>query len=84
MFLVSNIPGNCANIFRYLILPLTIWGMKEPDYVMKIMATGGALVSENHTAEADLCGRADPGELCPAALWCVCVRAVLVREYFCS
>ncbi len=24
-----------------------IWGMKEPDYVMKIMATGGALISND-------------------------------------
>ncbi len=23
-----------------------IWGMKETDYVMKIMATGGALISD--------------------------------------
>ncbi len=25
-----------------------LWGMKEPDYVMKIMATGGALVSDDN------------------------------------
>ncbi|KAL7549033.1 hypothetical protein ACHAWF_012294, partial [Thalassiosira exigua] len=24
----------------------TLWGMKEPDYVMRIMATGGALISD--------------------------------------
>ena len=26
--------------------PYTLWGMKEPDYVMRIMATGGALMSD--------------------------------------
>ncbi len=25
----------------------TIWRMKDPDYVMRIMATGGALISDN-------------------------------------
>ena len=25
----------------------TFWGMKEPDYVMRIMATGGALISDD-------------------------------------
>ncbi len=27
--------------------PYFIWGMKEPDYVMRIMAVGGALVADN-------------------------------------
>ena len=27
-------------------VPYTLWGMKEPDYVMRMMATGGALMSD--------------------------------------
>ena len=28
-------------------VPYTIWGMKEPDYVMSMMATGGSLTSDD-------------------------------------
>ena len=32
-------------------VPYNIWGMKEPDYVMKLMATGGQLLSDNTCKE---------------------------------
>jgi hypothetical protein len=33
-------------------VPYNIWGMKEPDYVMKMMATGGALLADDTCKEA--------------------------------
>ena len=35
-----------------------IWGMKEPDYVMKIMATGGVL-EEDDSCRMTWCGTGD-------------------------
>ena len=51
---VDCIQGTCptANIPYYL------WGMKEPDYVMKIMATGGALTADD-TCKATFRGLGD-------------------------
>ena len=40
-------PGECEAITGTLnSSPYFIWGMKEPDYVMKIMATGGVLAED--------------------------------------
>lgn len=33
-------------------IPYNLWGMKEPDYVMRMMATGGALLADDTCKEA--------------------------------
>jgi hypothetical protein len=43
--------------------PYTIWCMKEPDYVMKIMATGGML-EEDDTCRRTFCGTGDQAARC--------------------
>ena len=41
-------PGECETISGTLnSSPYYIWGMKEPDYVVKIMATGGVLEEDD-------------------------------------
>eukprot|EP00804_Cyclotella_cryptica_P014448 CCRYP_004791-RA/>CCRYP_004791-RA protein AED:0.45 eAED:0.46 QI:0/0/0/1/0/0.5/2/0/312 len=49
---VGKSPGECEAITGTLnASPYFIWGMKEPDYVMKIMATGGVLEEDGTCRE---------------------------------
>jgi hypothetical protein len=32
------------------------WAMKEPDYIMKILATGGSIIAKNHAGPPVIVG----------------------------
>ncbi len=48
----GKIPDECEALSGTLnASPYNIWGMKEPDYVMKIMATCGVLEEDDNCRE---------------------------------